>query len=287
MPVPPSRPQPRPQLLLVLALLVLAIASARPLSPPPPTGHAAFGRGTAVVLLHGLGSRREDWLPTARLLARHHRVTLVDLPGHGIADMPEPFSLERATIALDRSLAELPGGPVILVGHSLGGLIAASAAIARPSRIRGLVLVETALRPQMPAELRAEWLGKLEHEYRDVVRAAYLDFGRDSVQGEMLWRRVAALEPRMVQRWIRLAWSADLSGATTRLTVPVLVVLAERSWAHDEPWSAVADELGLTGVPRLEAARLDGCGHFVMLDRPAELARLIERFAALPGQGPA
>lgn len=275
-------PRPRPQLIVILAVLVLAIASARPLAPPVATTHAAFGHGTPVVLLHGLGSRREDWLATARILARHHRVTLVDLPGHGIADMPEPFSLDRATLALDRSLAELPDGPVILVGHSLGGLIAAREAIARPERIRGLVLVETALKPQLPEALRAEWLGRLEREYRDVLHAAYLDFGRDSLQGETLYRRVAALEPRMVQRWIRLAWSADLSAPAARLTVPVLVVLAERSWAHEEPWSDVAAALGLSSVPRLEAARLDSCGHFVMLDRPAELAALIADFAAGP-----
>jgi len=271
-----------PQLLLVLALLVLAIASARRLAPPVPTTHAAFGRGAPVVLLHGLGSRREDWFPTARVLARQHRVTLVDLPGHGVADMPEPFSLERATASLDRSLAELPDGPVILVGHSLGGLIAASEAIARPSRVRGLVLVETALRPQFPVALRAAWLGRLEHQYQDVLRGAYLDFGRDSAQGEMLYRRVAVLEPRMVQRWIRLAWSADLSREAKRLTVPVLVVLAERSWALDEPWPEVAQALGLAGVPRLSPARLPGCGHFVMLDRPDELADLIGSFAADP-----
>lgn len=276
-------PRSRPQLLFVLALLVLAIASARPLAPPVATTHAAFGRGAPVVLLHGLGSRREDWFPTARILAQHHRVTLVDLPGHGVADMPEPFSLERATTSLDRSLADLRDGPVVLVGHSLGGLIAASEAIARPSRVRGLVLVETALRPQLPEALRAEWLGRLEREYQDVVRAAYLDFGRDSAQGETLYRRVAVLEPRMVQRWIRLAWSADLSREARRLAVPVLVVLAERSWGREEPWPEVASALGLAGVPRLQATRLADCGHFIMLDRPAELAALIERFAADPG----
>jgi pimeloyl-ACP methyl ester carboxylesterase len=87
----------------------------------------------------------------------------------------------------------------------------------------------------------------------------------------------------MVQRWIRLAWTADLSGEAKRLSVPVLVVLAERSWAPDESWPQAAAALGLAGVPHLEATRLADCGHFVMLDRPADLARLIERFAADPG----
>jgi pimeloyl-ACP methyl ester carboxylesterase len=275
-------PRSHPQLLIAFAVLVLAIAAARPLAPPPATTSAAFGRGQPIVLLHGLGSRREDWLPTARILARRHRVTLVDLPGHGEADMPEPFSLERATLALDRSLAEVPGGPVILVGHSLGGLIAASEAIEQPGRIRGLVLVETALRPQLPESLRAAWLDRLERDYRGVLREAYLGFGRDSAQGERLFQRVAALDPRMVQRWIRLAWTADLSGQAGRLSVPVLAVLADRSWGEGERWSDVAQALGLDGVRRLRPVRLTGCGHFVMLDRPQPLAELIEQFAADP-----
>jgi len=259
MPVPRTRSH-----IFFFVVMLVAIASARPLAPPVPSPYVSFGRGAPIVLLHGLGSRSEDWLPTARLLARHHRVSLVDLPGHGEADMPEPFSLERAIVSLDRSLAAIPDGPVILVGHSLGGLIAAGVAIERPERVRGLVLVETALRPQ------------------EVLHGAYLDFGRDSAQGEALYRRVAALEPRMVQRWIRLAWTADLSDRAGRLAMPVLAVLAERSWGADEPWPEVADALGLAAVPRLRPARLSGCGHFVMLDRPAELARLIAGFAADP-----
>lgn len=263
-------------------MLALAIVGARAIAPPPSTTHCAFGRGAPIVLLHGLGSSSEDWLPTARRLARHYRVVLVDLPGHGESEMPEPFSLERAVAALDRALAGIPGGPPILVAHSLGGLVAAAEAIDHPERVRGLVLVETALRPQLPQDQRAEWLERLDRDYDGVVHDAYLGFGRDPKQGEMLYQRMAALDPRMVKRWIRLAWTADLTEQLTHVEVPVLAVLAERSWATNEPWEAVAEALGYSGMPRLRATRITDCGHFVMLDHPAELASLIEGFAADP-----
>ena len=93
---------------------------------------------------------------------------------------------------------------------------------------------------------------------------------------------MAALDPRVVKRWIRLAWTADLTEHAARIDVPVLAVLAERSWPANEPWARVAEDLGYAGVPRLRATRIADCGHFVMLDHPAQLAALIEGFAAAP-----
>lgn len=253
---------------------------------PAPTTYRAFGRGPAVVLVHGLGSSDAHWLPTARILARRFRVTLVDLPGHGPSDMPQDFSLEQVTVALDRALAEIGDEPVILVGHSLGGLVAASEALAHPERVRGLVLVETALSPQVPPDARNELLAQLDAQYDALIHAAYLDFGRDSLQGERLYWEVAQLDPDVVKPWIRLAWTADLSTQIRKLIPPMLAVLAPRSWPEGEPWERTARELGYEGVPDVEAVRIDGCGHFVMLDRPDELARLIERFAATPEAEP-
>jgi pimeloyl-ACP methyl ester carboxylesterase len=234
--------------------------------------------------MHGLGSTREHWLPVARLLAKRYRVELIDLPGHGDAVMPDPFSLERAAAALDGSLAELGNTPIVLVGHSLGGLVAASEALAHPERLRGLVLVETALRPQISAADRPAFLAALDSDYQGTLHAAYLDFGRDSAQGERLYREVAPLDPPMVKEWIRLAVSTDLSHAAAGLRVPLLVVLAPRSWGERETWPSVAESLGYAEVPHVRAVRLADCGHFVMLDRPGSLPDLIASFAADPLQ---
>jgi pimeloyl-ACP methyl ester carboxylesterase len=247
-----------------------------------PTAHASFGRGTPIVLVHGLGSTRAHWLPTARILARDHQVTVVDLPGHGVSAMPEPFALDQAVAALDQSLAELGEGPVVLVGHSLGGLVCAAEAIAHPRRVKALVLVETALRPQVDPADRPALLNALDRDYANLVHGAYLDFGRDSAQGEALWREVATLDPDVVRRWIRLAWSTDLSNVADRIEAPVMTVLAPRSWGDDELWTVVRTALGYDRVPRLRPARVGKAGHFVMLDQPAALAALIESFTAHP-----
>lgn len=271
---------------LAVAALALGLLDARTLSPPPVPLTAAFGRGPAIVLVHGLGSRAAHWLPTARILARRHRVVLVDLPARGGSAMPEPFSLARATLALDVALARASREPVVLVGHSLGGLVAAAEARAHPGRVRALVLIETALRPRVEKAERRAALDALERDYTGTLRQACADFGRDSAQGEALYREVAALDPAVVKPWIRVAFAADLSARMARLQCPLLVVLAPRSWPKGEPWVETAAALGFGAVPRVRAVRVDDCGHFVMLDRPDELARLIGRFAAAPGGGP-
>jgi pimeloyl-ACP methyl ester carboxylesterase len=267
----------------ILIAMVLVLVVLRGLSSAPPAAKYAFGHGPTVVLVHGLGSSTEDWLPMARKLARDHRVVLVDLPGHGESGTPDPFSLEQVSLALDAAIAdETHGDPIILVGHSLGGLACTQYALDHPGRVRGLVLIESALIPQIEPGERAKLEQTLDHDYASFVRAAYLSYGRDSLQGERLWDEVRRQDPEMVKRWIRLAWTADLSERAAALTIPVLAVLSDRAWPQGEPWTQATMELGYRKLYAVHAVRFAGCGHFIMLDRPDDLARVIASFAANP-----
>ena len=222
----------------VLALVFLIVRAA-PTPPPSSAALGAIGRGPAVVLVHGLGSDYDDWLPVARDLARDHRVVFVELPGHGLAPMATPFALEQATLALDRAIAEQAREPVVLVGHSVGGLVATA----------------------------------------EALHAVYSSFGRDSLQGEQLWTRASQVERQNLRAWIPVALNTDLSSEAAGLAMPVLAVLAPRSWEADESWEHVAQALGYARIPRLRGMRIENCGHFVMLDRPRRLADAIRRFS--------
>ncbi len=118
--------------------------------------------------------------------------------------------------------------------------------------------------------------------YDALLRGAYASFARDPAQGEALYREAAALDSTSLKPWIRLVLTADLSGAAAKLRMPTLAVVSERSWEPGETWSHASSALGYTRVPHLEHVRIEGTGHFIMLDQPVRLARAIERFVAHP-----
>ncbi len=269
---------------LVFAAVALCVLASRGAVPPNPRlVLGSFGRGPTVVLVHGLGSRPAHWLPMARDLARDHHVVLVDLPGHGLSDLPTPLTLTAAASMLDRALSELGDTPVILVGHSVGGLVCAEEAALAPQRVRGLVLIETALRPQFTPADRAALEAALAADYQGTLRATYESFGRDSLQGAKLAAEVSQLDPAMIRPWITLAVRADLSREAAKFTMPVLAVVAPHTWEPGEPWSACAESLGYARIPNLTGLRIDDSGHFMMLDHPRTLANAIRRFSRSAG----
>ncbi len=100
---------------------------------------------TTLLLLHGYGESLTTWRATFDALAIGHRVVAIDLPGFGASAKPDvPYSLPAMTERLSRFIDHWTTGPLVLVGHSMGGELAASLALARPDRVKLLVLIAPA-----------------------------------------------------------------------------------------------------------------------------------------------
>jgi pimeloyl-ACP methyl ester carboxylesterase len=104
------------------------------------------GSGPLMVLLHGLGGSHVNWVRLGPLLARRARVLAPDFPGFGYT-RPHGRSATVQSNArwLDRFLETVGGEPAILVGNSMGGLIAILEAVANPDAVAGLILLNPAL----------------------------------------------------------------------------------------------------------------------------------------------
>jgi pimeloyl-ACP methyl ester carboxylesterase len=120
-----------------------------------PVNVADFGgSGPVMVLLHGLGGSHVNWIRIGPLLAERARVLAPDLPGFGYTRPAGRSTTVQANADwLDRFIREVAGVPAILVGNSMGGLIAILEAARNPESVAGLVLLDPAL-PLAPREPR-------------------------------------------------------------------------------------------------------------------------------------
>jgi pimeloyl-ACP methyl ester carboxylesterase len=109
-----------------------------------------------VLFVHGAGAGSAIWSMTLARVARSARAVAIDLPGHGPSDLGDaPLDLARYRDATGLLAATLCLGPSVLVGHSMGALVALEAALAWPDKVRALVLVAGAPRLPVDAELMA------------------------------------------------------------------------------------------------------------------------------------
>ena len=106
------------------------------------------GDGAPLVLVHGLGGSHLNWSLIGKALADGRRVVALDLRGFGLTPgAPRSTSIRANVRLLDAFIREVVGGPVVLVGNSMGGVISVLQAHNNPESVAGLVLVDPALPP--------------------------------------------------------------------------------------------------------------------------------------------
>lgn len=183
---------------------------------PDPAGAGADPSAGAppIVFVHGLGGSHLDWAPIGAGLGRGRRAVALDLHGFGLT----PGNRRNATVGanvdlLDRFLREVLGRPAVLVGNSMGGLIALLQAHRNPETVAGLALLDPALpQPGPRPDLRVVGLA---------LALLVPGIGELALRAERTW-----ITPRQRVHNVLENCFADPSRASDEL-VEALVALAE------------------------------------------------------------
>jgi len=255
------------------------------------------GRGRTVVFVHGLGGNITHWESLAPELARRHRVVGLDLVGCGASRKPH----RDYTVGLLRDhllgfLADRGISRATLVGHSLGGAVCLSAALARPDLVDRMVLIGAPglapfprwMRWGAPLVLRegllfpalqvgANWILDNVFVESATVNPHVRHFRESSLRDDPGYPNLRDFA-RVSATLCRDAVGLDYRGALPDLKAPVLAIWGDADRLTALPGAMASFRL----IPRVSTAVLKGCGHMPMIERPEVVLDLIRRFLVGP-----
>jgi pimeloyl-ACP methyl ester carboxylesterase len=215
----------------------------------------ARGAGPAVVFTHGFGRTSESWGPQVDALAGDHHVLVWDMRGHGRSEAPPGLytredALEDLGAVVDAAMAE-SGGPVLLVGHSLGGYFGLAYTLGRPGTVRGLALLSTG-----PGFRNPDSMAKYNRGITTVAKAAGL---ADNVAHVALHHDSMVID--------RLA----------EITCPTLVICG----VDDRPVYVNGVRYLADRLPNATLVEIEGASHEPHVDRPDEVTAALRAHEAL------
>jgi pimeloyl-ACP methyl ester carboxylesterase len=241
-----------------------------------PLPHTRTGKGPAVVLVHGLGGDRHVWDDVARTLAKTHTVIAVDLPGHGAAPDHGGLDADRIAKQIAATVRAEKAAPAVIVGHSLGGFIAAHVPLVDPEAARALVLVDIGIgslwTEQETSELRAAILAKRE----PTLRAWFAAISKPGAQHERVVAGLEKLSNETIFGYLDVMQKQPTPGE--RLTLPVLLTASPLIVPGKKPRAEELAAVGLGGVPKLEVVRFDQSMHWLFWDEPDKFTSTLTRF---------
>lgn len=247
------------------------------------------GSGPPLVLVPPLPGYKESWIAVAPRLAASHRVITFDLR----VRFDGPPSWDALVTDLDRVIEARSDGPVALVGHSLGGALAQRYALARPDRVRALVLSSSFARMHTP---RGDLWARYVEQPVVIAGQRWLSEGAALAMARRLCARGGWVYDDRCEDWVlrfvrhgirsepiatgfvgvRLAFDHDVRDRLGELRGPVLIVRGER----ESPFVREATQALARGIAGAALAVSPGVGHLHPLSGAAWFAETVGAWLA-------
>jgi pimeloyl-ACP methyl ester carboxylesterase len=219
------------------------------------------GAGQPLILVHGLGGSTRCWARNVPALARSCCVHAIDLPGFG-RSRGQRFVLRDAAGLLVGMMDQLGLARTTIIGHSMGGLLAAYVAAQFPQRVERLVLVDAAALPLDHLSLRQAW-----HLVR---RLPHLPLRLLAVLGTDALRAGPVTLIKALRSLRRMDIRLDLARVEARTLI---------LWGEHDATLPLAVGQQLHGyLPQAAFQVIAGAGHFPMWERPTAFNQAVIRF---------
>ena len=263
---------------------------------------------SGAIFVHGSALRTDVWhYQLSGIDSR--RLVFYDLRGHG-RSQPKgdaPYSVDALTHDLERVIEDAGLREVVVVGHSVGGMIALQYAVRNSSdlhtRVKGLVLLNTTYAPAVETLTGGAAIARLERltrrpfdmigshasrieQLRRIIKptdaifwtVAFAAFGpgASAHQIDFTYDMLAETPADVILDLIKTYRDFDVRDLLEQIQVPVLVI----GGTHDRLTVYKASEYLATNLPTAHLVSLEGCGHMSMVEKHDEVNELIERFMA-------
>jgi pimeloyl-ACP methyl ester carboxylesterase len=241
---------------------------------------------THLLFLHGVGGGHHAWdsqLPY--FAARGYASHAWDQPGYGHSPMVAPYDLEQIALSLKRLIDSLGNEPVVLVGHSMGGLIAQEAYARFPQQVKALALCFTSAAfvgsSDFAREFVAARIGPLdEGTSMAKIAAGLMPAMRGSKSDPkalaLAERIMGAIPPETYRKAVSLLTTFDRRADLPRISVPTLLVAGSDDKTAPP---AIMDRMSQK-IPGAEYVLLEGCGHLGPMDQPDAFNAALAGFLA-------
>ena len=245
-----------------------------------PISYEIYGAGEpTLVFVHGWSCDARYWRAQLPYFAKNHRVVMLDLAGHGHSGTTRSQHTMRAFGEDVRVVTESTGSRrVILIGHSMGGSVIAEAARLMPSRVIGLIGIDTLENIEYPMtrEELKKMIAPLEKDFRTGSRQFVEEMispQTDPQLREWILSDMSAAPPAVALSAMNNMMSQYITGEAAKIfdeiRIPVITV-------NGDMWP-VNYEANRRHMLSFDAIVLKGADHFLMLNRPEQFNRALEK----------
>ena len=251
----------------------------------------ALGGGPIVLMLHGIGGGHLSFAPQVETLASSgYRAVAWDMPGYGHSSPIEPYTFKGLAESCIRLIESLKCDSVVLIGHSMGGMVAQEVVARRPELVNKLVLCGTSASFGKPdGDWQREFVaqrtapldaGKSMTELAEVLVPQMVGPG-SLPEGVKLATHCMSLVPAATyRRALEALVTFDRRANLASIDVPTLLIAGE----HDRNAPPAVMKKMADAIPRGSYIEMKGVGHLQNLEAPDEFDGLLLNFLSLPSE---